>query len=414
MTFQEIARLLDPLDPKTELRELLDQHYSDPPLTSLAQVESRHSHRGRVSQRFFAFNTFLMDLLGDGKKPAVNHRDEEIGRYTAAKFDLVCLSEVWHREERQDLLGCWNPKPNMAHRSGRRALSNAVAMLGSSGLVSISRDFEILADHFHEFKNESGEDKFARKGCLLTVLDPGFEQQAVPSSLNVYSIHLNASGRAKILQVLELAKFVWQTKDRVSGSRERPGRSGLNGCIIAGDFNIARGSTAEFVETNELAESREGQALPEHIRNAINHHVDGTGTATGVPVARKSSYSLLRDILASLGFVDLWTRRNNEMGYTSDLTKPGVGDLIARPTTDQRYCRDEVNPVEARALDAPPEAIDFIFISPTTEQMSFTMDFTRPRRPYTIRPSGAKDLAKIKFMSDHLGLSTTLLLAPKH
>lgn len=414
MTLRTIAHTLDPVDRKITLKKTLAAHFSEPGLRSLKEVDLRHQSDMKRLQRFFVFNTFLMDIPGAGRKPAVERRDAEIGRYISPLYDLVCLNEVWHREERLDLLDQWQGPKFVTHKSGRRAAINALGILGSAGLVGISRELEPIETKFHEYKAEAGSDARADKGCLLTVYSTGFRDHPNASSLLVYNTHLNAGGdrnNARFRQVLELFAFIWRTKDKPGGDTRRPNRSGLNGCILAGDFNINRWKTDAVDLAHVLR--REIPELPNHLENAVFSRFDGQ-TFTPERVSHKTGYELLRDLAFASGFRDLWAHRNESKGYTSDLMDDDIAAVISRQDPfDRRYCDDNIDEDEVRALSKKPSTLDYIFVSATTANMDFTMDFTRPRRAFTPRPHGARDRDKFAWLSDHIGLATDIILAPK-
>ncbi|QXP54645.1 hypothetical protein H0I25_11160 [Cellulophaga sp. HaHa_2_95] len=411
-SFREIAAFMDPVDTARGLRKLLGMHLLEEG-DGYREVWRRHNHPNVITERFFAFNTYLMDIPGAGRKPAVEYRDAEIGDFTEENFDICCLSEVWLREERKDLLDQWPDSVHVEHESGRASLINLTAMLGSSGLMTISRSHEIHHKNFYEYKNESGADKNAKKGCLLTVLMPIANRSSrIPSSLNIYSTHMNASGEAKNKQLFELVKFVWETMDKVAGDTSRPGRPGLNNNILCGDFNLDRYQRGGLLITDEILEWSEVRDLPGHLQRAVNHQVLPDGTVTNIVIGAKSAFSLLRDLLSVLGFKDLWSTRNGTAGYTSNLpTSPIASNVPIRDSEFPFYCDDNVIP-NTRTSDRPT-AIDHMFVTGSTSSTAFTIDFTRPRRPFTIRPDDAIDLDEIRFMSDHLGISTTIMLTPK-
>ncbi len=413
-SFNTIADFMDPVDTARGLRELLAMHLLEVG-DGYREVWRRHNHPNAVTQRFFAFNTYLMDIPGEGRKPAVEYRDAEIGQFTANNFDICCLSEVWLREERKDLLEEWPDSAHVEHESGRAAWINLAGMLGSSGLVTISRTHEIHHKNFYEYKNESGADRNAKKGCLLTVLTPiANESSRTPSSLNIYSTHMNASGDAKNKQLFELVKFIWETMDKAVGDTTRPGRPGLNNNILSGDFNLDRYQRGGLLTADDVLQWSEVRALPGHLKRAVNHQVLPDGSVTDLVISAKTAFSLLRDLLLVLGFKDLLATRNRSAGgkYTSNLaTSPIASNVPIRDSEFPFYCDDTVVP-NTRTSDRPT-AIDHIFVTGPTNNTAFTVDFTRPRRPFSVRPDGATDLDDIRFMSDHLGISTTIMLTPK-
>jgi len=443
MSFNSIAERLDSVSPARSLRELFAQHYTVPPVNSLRDLILRHTHRQKARHRFMLFNTYLMDVLwGEGQKPAVEYRDAEIGKFTSDNYDIVCLNEVWHKEERNDLYAEWPDGTHMAHKSGvvrsrgrrrgRRIIkgifsagaseigeTNLAQMLNSAGLVNLSKTLPPVKTHFHEYKNESGTDAKAAKGCLLSVYETGYSGGTTPSSLCVYNTHLNAEGTAKYYQVLELADFIWRTKDKQGGDTSRPGRPGRNGVILAGDFNIDRHNDEpinidDFLTGRLFSGYSISRRFPSMLLRAVRNRVDETGVVTDTSVSQKSGYQILSDLMAALGLQDLWVNRNNTSGYTSNFTAPATANVVARPDpANNFYCDDNTAPNAVERLANRPQAIDLVFVSATTRSMDFTMDFTRPRRPYTARAADAPDYDEFAWLSDHLGISTDILMAPK-
>ncbi|MCW5519409.1 hypothetical protein J1N09_06145 [Aureitalea sp. L0-47] len=411
--FRDIAAFMDPVEPATGLRDLFNMHLLEEG-HGYAEVWRRHNHPDQIVQKFFMFNTYLMDIPGKGRKPAVEYRDTEIGRFTADNFDICCLSEVWHKEERKDLLKQWPDNSHVAHKSGRGAMINAFSMLKSAGLLTLSKTHEIRKSHFYEFKYESGSDKRADKGCLLTVFTPiSSDSSRTPSSLNIYNTHMNAAGDAKNKQIIELIKFIWETKNKVVGDDSRPGREGLNNNILCGDFNLDRFQRGNLLRAEEVLSWSVTRSLPSHLQLAVGRRVLPNGTVSRTRIGAKTGFNLMRDLLLVLGFKDLWQTRNGTPGFTSNLTTSPL--MSNRPVVDPEfplYCDDKVIP-NTRITEHKPTAIDHVFVNGRRLNTSFTIDFTRPRRPFTIRPSDAKDLDKIGFMSDHLGISTTILMTPK-
>ena len=407
-TFREIAKYMDPVNPVTTAKELLKMHTIDASV-GLAEVWRRHNHRQSINQRFFVFNTFLMDIPFS-RKPAVEQRDSEIGQYTSRNFDICCLSEVWHRQGFNDIKKYWDKTAHIA-TNYKRTKFKLITMKRASGLMTISKKLDIIKTHFHAYNHESGDDKMAKKGCLLTVMEVTPNRKRLPSSLNIYSTHLNAAGSAKHKQIFELVGFVWKTMNKVKGNKSGRDYPNLNANILAGDFNLARNSK-DVLNTNSLLRWSVVKNLPTHLRRAVIYKVSSNGEISNTRVNKKNGYEILRDLLAVLGFKDLWVERNGTEGYTSNLERSEIAKIIAKKDPKNPfYCDDNIDMRAVARLEKPPKAIDHVFVTSNTDKMSFTIDYTRPRRPHIERPNAVN--RKFKYLSDHLGISSNILITPK-
>ena len=125
---------------------------------------------------------------------------------------------------------------------------------------------------------------------------------------------------------------------------------------------------------------------------------------------------LMTGTLNLIDFKDLWKHRNElssddhkGYGYTNDLIQEGAADQICPviPGSPLSLCEE--------LISAPIGAgrIDYMFVSNTAPGQTFTLDFTRPTRFRADRATDAPDFEEIAFMSDHLGLITTLIIAPR-
>jgi hypothetical protein len=100
--------------------------------------------------------------------------------------------------------------------------------------------------------------------------------------------------------------------------------------------------------------------------------------------------------------------RNDTPGYTSDLTQPDLAELICPPNPhDRRFCDDNIPTLSPNRASR----IDYIFVSKPTAYQSFTLDFTRPQRLRLARDINAPGRDEIAFLSDHIGLMTTMLMS---
>jgi endonuclease/exonuclease/phosphatase family metal-dependent hydrolase len=345
------------------------------------------------------------DVIGgitEGTKPQVGSRAKEIGRYVQQNADIASLCEVWTDSEKSKVLNQWSTKPEHVHRITKRLDRDSAGGFfrreekskGSSGLLTISPNLDIVSEQFEEYQNESGFfETRADKGILLAEIDVGMGS----SRLSIYSTHLQAGDRPTALkQVVQLAKFILDTKAE------------KNPALVVGDFNIDEYDVTQYA-TEKLLDV--GYKVPDIVQRAVLEKVED-GIPTGIPVTKKKAYQVLTDILGVLGFRDLWTARNGTPGYTSNMKKSGFADQICPPDPqNDRFCNDEIE--DDISVDGKtPARIDYIFVSNPSPRQSFTMDFTRPRRLRLERESDAPGKDEIAFLSDHIGLMTTILLAP--
>ena len=57
--------------------------------------------------------------------------------------------------------------------------------------------------------------------------------------------------------------------------------------------------------------------------------------------------------------------------------------------------------------------VDFVFINDPSDEHAITLDFSRPRRTRLERRRGAPKKDEVFTLSDHAGITFTLLIAPK-
>ena len=415
-SFRAIGEFMDSVDTKRSrsLRGLLKMHNEE---KSFRNVFDRHIHSRKIEKNFMFLNTYLMDVdakatgtvgggllgsildafvvgitggivppgattaggfIGGGvageviedkaKKPAVSERATELGRYiNFHKMDISILCEVFEKNVRKKIV---RDEFNQMYIVSQIAESTT----DSSGLVNFVNKLDIKSKpkkYFHEFKAEEGSDVFAAKGILMTVLDFGLGE----SSLEVYSTHLNAGGggTTRIAQLEELVRFFNKVHNPI------------NPVIFSGDFNIG--------------------------------------------VYEDNDYSELNQKLNSLNLIDLWEARNKidgktTPGYTSGIRR--IPHLIGKTDEDERFYKDEVSPNQPNEVKVNGELqanrIDYIWVSKPSPYHSFYLDFTRPRRlnmernaPHNPNYPNSNQIPKydeIKFLSDHIGLFTNLMMTP--
>lgn len=318
-----------------------------------------------------AFDGSSGSRLHLGSKPVREERATEIGEALARYgYDLAFLCEVFEATDRERILRglrgtgrepFWVEGPG---RAGRMTVK-------PSGLLSISLDRPLRAE-WHRFATVGSHlrdaDAWAAKGVLRTELDLGF------GAIEIYSTHMFAGGgllrlpgvtapldegdRARIqdAQLAELVDFYLRT--------HRPECP----AVLVGDFNI-----------------------------------DG---ADHLPTAERGRYAALMAALGSLGMMDMWAARNGGQGCTAylDGSARAMREAIAPLDASGRYCQDT-----GPCLVGRTNRIDYIFAECPSARHAVRLDLTRPRRVPFRR---ARETGGMAYLSDHIGLETTLVARP--
>ncbi|WP_214611445.1 exonuclease/endonuclease/phosphatase family protein [Zobellia barbeyronii] len=350
-----------------------------------------------------------------GTKPAVDDRADKIGEKIVENHDIALLQEIFEDNVKDIVLGAWRkkglPKPSVVEDA--RSTSNA-----SSGLVMIDQIGTLENKKFHEFDNEEGffGDSRADKGVLFSTVDIGIGA----SKLELYNTHLNSDGhKARRLQLLELASFIERT------------HKNKNIAILAGDFNLSPDDPIAFSNGIVLTGGRGGEGNLDNINSRFNKIIRSK-LASGEYPDGMTEYQALLEILGALGFVDMWAARNGTRGYTKNVHEKSKRDKMCKPAKDNpQLCEDS----DSKVLKGSSKRIDFMFISNPNDSHTFSLDFTRPRRVrYERRPNapyredsivqqprtaqGTQPppilIKGIDMLSDHIGLSTTLLFSKKN
>ncbi|MEM8733468.1 MAG: endonuclease/exonuclease/phosphatase family protein [Planctomycetota bacterium] len=182
--------------------------------------------------RVIAYNAHLLPSLAlpfAGERSDAGYRSGKIGE-NLASFDLIGLSEVFHKNSRNKLVNALQTTGEQTFhivqgpaRSGRH--------LTNSGLLLCSK-FPIVATHTTTFKNASRlathgmkSDGFAAKGALHARLLLNERSQ---TTLDCFLTHLESqSVEARTRQVAEFCAFVKEHQDPDTPA------------IVLGDFNIS-------------------------------------------------------------------------------------------------------------------------------------------------------------------------------
>jgi endonuclease/exonuclease/phosphatase family metal-dependent hydrolase len=406
-SFREIAVEMDRLaNPGGGFRlsALVDQHRwpADTPRSrrSLREVVLRHTDSDTI--RFLSYNTFLTQavikmpgFIPDIRikaKPALHQRAHEIGRRVRLDYDFVSLYEVMQTEQRDEILSNWDPAPLPENFYG-----------GSlSSLFTISPKFRIgrrEQQTYHSKGKFTGvkivpvvgptvdvsldSDFYAEKGVMLTeILTPH-------GTIEVYSTHLFFGGglddAALLVNVLTpLNKHI---------SESTPGER----------FNT------QLAELAQLGDFYAVQHRPENVALICgDFNIDGAD-----PV----KFASMKRLIGGLGFKDAWAegpfRNDLTGGYTTrndDGNGPTQLDFEAicpvLPGNDD-YCDDASRPATQLEFDGIGR-YDYIFVQDPQPSHTANLDLTRIRRRQFRHHSDTGDQ---EFLSDHLGLETTLIVS---
>lgn len=434
-SFREIANLMDPVEPATNMRRLAEMHQwpnGEPPTPlRLRDFFARHTHPATVRQKFLFYNTFLLPgvNLGIGhikRKPFLRERAEEIGEMLwRDSYDIVAMCEAFDRGDTEIILKAWpvGGGPFTAYGPGHGG------KFETSGLFTISTSFKPNRTAHFSFKEDGDElgdtDAHANKGVLLTEFDFGFDT----GNLELYSTHLFAGG--DILSRSELSKLIIQLEQvdelvKFVNRMHRP----RNVIMVVGDFNIdyhvdpiLSGITFEdYVKALRpshavlqgllTSAAPDSPDLVESLLEVLSAS-DLTLSNDQIKVLQgiyrefsiKTPYQHLMERISKIGVKDLWLERNGSPGYTANFQSHGLG-ICADYMPDRRYCDDSLYRMTG-------QRIDYIFVQSAQPEHGLIVDFTRPRRRGFIRSTGAPGFSEIATMSDHLGLEVTLIVSPK-
>jgi hypothetical protein len=345
-----------------------------------------------VSRCLFLNTELLPEAIGE----EVEARSHEVGSAIAegtegSGYDIASLCEVYQsasaeriRDAAEDALGSGiietaeGPGPSLTS-------------IQSSGLMTVTARRRIVRTQREAFRVTGvsllGEhsltdgvriDAYAAKGVLLSVIDLG------PGRIDLYSTHMYSGVlitgpdehthvdhedmlAVQTAQIEQIARFIEQTHD------ER------NVALLVGDFNMA----------------------------ACDNRYVGSPTP----------YKVLTETLGNIGvggmtMTDLWANRVLAFApEASGYTWTHDADSAAVCSLDGPYCDDSAaGPIPARECRHDLyRRIDYVFVERPTDDHSFALEFSRPRRRSF--PRSGSNVVK-PYLSDHLGLDFSLFASP--
>lgn len=317
-------------------------------------------------------------------KPALDARTEELGP-ALVEYDVCCLCEVWtgeaaehilrgiraaRGEEWQGVAGPGAEGPLIVHGSGLYFLTRRFPVVRTEQLV-----FEHRGDRRHD------ADAWANKGVLLSAIDTGVGE------LELFQTHLYYGG----------------------GFADAPG-------MLTVPLGIRSPTDGERIavwraQLDELARFYRAHHRPSNV--AI---VTGDFNLNGADIRQ---YALLRRVMDALNLRDLWAwdvfRHPAAAGYTCRYTdgEPMERDFSAacgragQAAGAGTFCDDD------HTTSGPRGGVgrfDFLFVENPTPDHRYHAELARPRR----RPfRRARESDSEAFLSDHLGLDTTLYVSAR-
>jgi len=413
-SLRQVASEMDPLADKrsgVQLKSLLKQHrwLTGTPSNRLREVVRRHSESATI--KFLSYNTYLTeahitlpDPLPDLRitaKPALHTRAREIGQRIFAEYDFASLYEVMQEQQRNEILEAWGPSPPDNFFGGTL-----------SSLFTISKKFSIGRRENKTYENKGkaksirippviglkvdislDSDFYAEKGVMLTEIVTPF------GTVEVYSTHL-----------------------MFGGGFGKTGEDLLNAATPL-DGHISESSADERfeIQKNQLDELIEFYHQ-QHHRDAANNRsnvaiICGDFNIDG---SDGKHFGELKNRLAAIGMKDAWAETpffNNLTGGQTARNDDGdsrplegnFDNICTGLKTNQDYCDDSLAPNHPPPLDCVGR-FDFIFIEDPQPDHQCNVDLSRVRRRQFRRP---QDSDGQFFLSDHLGLETTLIISRK-
>lgn len=406
-SLREVASEMDPLGDQhgdVQLRTVLKQHRflagAPAPAHGLREVARRHTESAII--RFLSYNTYLTEAhlklpdpfpdLRLAAKPALHARASEIGQRIRPDYDFASLYEVMQTKQRDEILDAWGPTPPDSFFGGTL-----------SSIFTISQKFKIGRREQHTFESKGkvatinlilgsvdlslDSDFYAEKGVILTEIVTPF------GIVEVYSTHLMFGGGLGSAAA-ELINAVTPFGDHISESSpsER--------------FEIQNRQLDELIGFYTAVHHKENVAI---ICGDFN--IDGSDVGHAAELKKRLVAIQMNDAWADGPFIN-----NLEGGQTArnddDTTKPQEGNfdnICEALGTNGDYCDDSQGPRHPPPADCVGR-FDYLFVEQPQPTHTFNLDLSRVRRRQFRRSQESEGQF---FLSDHLGLETTLIASEK-
>lgn len=410
MSLREIQKTMCPESTgPISVRELADEHLWGNGATnagiSVRGFYDRHFHARTRKDRFLFQNTFLLaaatltirtpgapvpDIpIALGNKPALFPRAREIGQVIEDEYDVAAMCEAFSDQVRREILKAWGNSPPTTQAVGPAGTSTQPPNALGSGLFTVATSMTRDRVETHIF-TERGDgmvdlDVYSNKGVLMTELNPGLGR----GNIEIYSTHMLSGGDIPGMVPAHLRPFI---------DFDEPG--------IPARLRIDRQQ-----QVVELADFYQQQHRDENVAIFVGDfnikRIDSKFDDNDQP------YDDMAQVLRQLGFVDLWAeRRPATAGRTANFNNLR-GDICAVPSGGGMYC-EEPELSESEIANSPGDTLDYIFVQRPQATHRISVDFVKPRRRGDRRRRSAPKFDKIEVLSDHLGLDTTLIIAPRH
>lgn len=309
-------------------------------------------------------------------KPEREQRAREIGAAIGPDYDVAALCEAFEPASQDRIvINAKASKPGLQAAVG----PDAEGELAGSGLLTLALGRALAEPETRYTFSTKGDplrdsDAWSNKGVLRTVIDVGLGR------LEIYSTHLMAGGDFDIYKYVGLvipdvnpSVFTAQ-RAQLAELRDfyRSTHNPRNVALIVGDFNLSALDEREYgAVIDSMHELNMLDVWPYHRHRNPPTTADATAVPRGDTSASNDGNS------------------SSEVGRICDL------DSAAR------YCVDTSQPEKT-------SRIDYIFVENPRPEHTFTLDVRRVlRRPFP-RTAGSE-----KWLSDHLGLDTVLIVSPR-
>lgn len=353
--------------------------------------------------RFLTYNTYLLQALiqfpiilpdiSVKAKPALHERAHEIGQIIANEYDLASLYEVMQEEQRDEILAAWGSSPPESFYGGTL-----------SSLLTVSTAFPIGRRETKTYKSKGkatavelipvigptvdvslDSDFYARKGVMMT------ELITPHGTVEVFSTHLMfGGGLGAAVETVINAVTPFERHIAESNPDER--------------FSTQMEQIEELIEFYKQ-----------------HHHANNVAILCGdlnIDGSDPNRFGPLQSRLAAIGMKDWWAHgpfENNLIGgQTSrnddDDSKPREADfnnICTNLPGTVELCDDTLAPGYPPPVDCAGR-FDYIFVEEPQSSHDCILDLTRIRRREFRRSTETEGQM---FLSDHLGLETTLLVS---
>lgn len=407
ISLRQLAKEMDRLAQPSSVRvsDLIKWHRWKPDARrSCREVARRHSPSTSVAIRFLSYNTYLLkaklklpDPFRDVElkaKPEIEDRARELGRILRSDYDLACLYEIMEHEQKSHILEAWGSTPP-AHILVDRLTS----------LLTISQRFPIVRHAYHKFsvrgksydinlglasvKVSLDSDFYADKGVLLT------EIETPCGNIEIYSTHLMFGGG--------LGDAVKDILNIIPGDHMTPSNS---------DERLE----IELQQIDELIAFYNAK----HV-----HHPKNVALVCGdfnIDASDQPKYERIRQRFEAVGMRDAWAEgpfRNQLQG--GQTARNDDGDESPKENNFENVCVPLMGSFGDLYCDDTQTTIstshyvgrfDLLFVQDPDPVHDCNLDVARVRRRAFQRPHATN--SQQGFLSDHLGLDTTLFVSQKH